>query len=160
MQALNLRRGAKGSLEKVKVESMHICCICVVLYVEWQLLLMRIFIAIRIEGFFRFFNSVIILFNSCRIRLLNFSATMVRCRQWLRVFVLNNSVWYLVFQVWVLFIRLERHCVEAIASCQLCELLQTHAVLHSFMACTVEHIFREPTPNSFPGSVRINLWWV
>ena len=60
-------------------------------------------------------------------------------------------------QVRILLVWLECHCVKAVTAGQLRELRDAKAFLKSFLTCAVEHFFGEPSPDTLPCSVWVNL---
>ena len=60
-------------------------------------------------------------------------------------------------QIWILLVWLECHCVKAVTSGQLGELCDAQAFLKGFLTRAVEHFFGEPSPNTLPCSVWVNL---
>ena len=60
-------------------------------------------------------------------------------------------------QVRILLVWLERHRVKAVTTGQLRELCDAQAFLKGVLTRAVEHFFREPSPNTLPCSVWVNL---
>ena len=60
-------------------------------------------------------------------------------------------------QVRILLVWLESHRVKAVTAGQLRELCDAQAFLKGFLTCAVEHFLGEPSPDTLPCSIWVNL---